>query len=250
MFEMSTASDPNEVDDQVVKVDTFLSESFDLRVRMKDGFSEQYDELYALKFEKWACDLHTKMKNLRALKNKILTQKDECQRRSIQAAELDKQLASAENLSCEIDLRCNSLLYKYDVIFEDLTDYQILEMSKDKKLDEEFNAILDKVTSLASLMSFGEQGMKKSVEDSIEKRNELAKIGAIRKSIDETILKRNNLAKCRKQFVTSLQKVLKERDISDGKLKNASALKIDLPKFFGYDFKMDFYTFKVSEVFR
>ena len=41
-----------------------------------------------------------------------------------------------------------------------------------------------------------------------------------------------------------MQSILVERDITPDKLKNASTLKVEIPKFSGYDSKMDFYTFK------
>ena len=115
-----------------------------------------------------------------------------------------------------------------------------------KNLNDEFNVILDKVTSLASLASFEGHDMQKTVDDPIVKRNELAKIRTIQKIVNDTIVKRNDLANSREKFISGLQNVLIERDISDSKMKNASALKIELPKFCGYESKMDFYTFKTQ----
>ena len=44
---------------------------------------------------------------------------------------------------------------KYDCELDLLGDYQILEISKDKNLDSEFNEILGKVTELASFVLRG-----------------------------------------------------------------------------------------------
>ena len=41
-----------------------------------------------------------------------------------------------------------------------------------------------------------------------------------------------------------LEKEIATRDLSEEKLKNASLLGINLPKFKGYESSMDFYTFK------
>ena len=45
------------------------------------------------------------------------------------------------------------------------------------------------------------------------------------------------------EFLTKLSKVVKERDISERKLKNAAGLKIELKKFKGYESETDIYTF-------
>ena len=56
--------------------------------------------------------------------------------------------------------------------------------------------------------------------------------------------KRDKLALKRKNFLKNLQETVIERDISPDKMKNALGLKIELPKFSGYDSKMDIFTFK------
>ena len=47
-------------------------------------------------------------------------------------------------------------------------------------------------------------------------------------------------------FVTKLNDIITERDISEEKLKHASGLKIELPKFKGYESKTDIYSFKTE----
>ena len=62
----------------------------------------------------------------------------------MKVCERSGQIVRAENLNTEIDFRCKSLLNKYEQKLEDLTDYQILEISQDKNLDLEFNGALER----------------------------------------------------------------------------------------------------------
>ena len=130
----------------------------------------------------------------------------------------------AANLNIEILLRFNALQTKYAIKINNLTDYQILEIYRNKNLDVKFNGILDKVTALAGLVPFGGESVQIMLENAKKKRDKLA-------------VKR-------KHFLKNLQETVIERDISLDKMKNASGLKIELPKFSGYDSKMDIFTFK------
>ena len=52
------------------------------------------------------------------------------------------------------------------------------------------------------------------------------------------------MSKRKEKFITELQTIVLERDISESKIKNLSSLKIEIPKFSGYNSKIDIYTFK------
>ena len=45
-------------------------------------------------------------------------------------------------------------------------------------------------------------------------------------------------------FQQNLQTILNTRDITPDNLRNAATLKVELPKFSGYDCSIDFFTFK------
>ena len=97
---------------------------------------------------------------------------------------------------------------------ENLSDYQILDISQDKTLDQQFNAVLEKVTDLSSLVSGGGEEVKKLLDSASAK-------------LDSVSVKR-------KKFLKDLKAVVDLRDITPDKLKNASTLTIELPKFCGY----------------
>ena len=96
-------------------------------------------------------------------------------------------------------------------------------MNQNKNLDIEFNGILE-VTDLAAFVSTGGE--------------------AVREMLADAAIKRDVVTDKKAKFQESLHNIVMERDITSDKLKNASTLQFELPKFSGYDSKMDFYTFK------
>ena len=144
----------------------------------------------------------------------------------IEAFEKNEQVSQklgAENLSSEINFHCRSLNTRYDQEFRYLSDYQILEINQNKNLDIEFNSILE-VTDLAAFVFTGGE--------------------AVREMLAGAASKREVVADKKAKFQESLHNIVMERDITPDKLKNASTLQFELPKFSSYDCKMDFYTFK------
>ena len=66
----------------------------------------------------------------------------------------------------------------------------------------------------------------------------------VTKMFDKISKTRDRLRKKKDEFYKKLNDIILERDITPDKLRNASELIIDLPKFCGYDGKIDFFTFK------
>ena len=92
------------------------------------------------------------------------------------------------------------------------------------KNDSELREIFEKITSFSKIASLCGEEKEKLLE----------------KPIDD----KNKALKARNDFAKSLHSIFTERDISEEKLKNASGLKIELPKFKGYESKTDIYSFK------
>ena len=134
------------------------------------------------------------------------------------------QLLRGQNLSAEISERLSSLELKFCQNLEDLGDYQLLEISQDKNLETDFNVVLEKITDLAGLVSGGGAAVQKLLDVATSRKTQI-------------ITKKNS-------FFKNLQAIVSSRDVTPDKLKNAASLKIELPKFSGYDSDMDFYTFK------
>ena len=158
---------------------------------------------------------------------KTVSQENEIEKteRSLKKLE-QEQVVKGQNLFSEITKRLDIVEVKYDQDLTGLGDYQILDISQDKTLDQQFNAVLEKVTDLSSLVSGGGEEVKKLLDSASAK-------------LDSVSVKR-------KKFLKDLKAVVDLRDVTPDKLKNASTLTIELPKFCGYSSQMDFYTFKTE----
>ena len=127
-------------------------------------------------------------------------------------------------MAAEVTQRLQGLETKFDQDLDVLGDYQILEISQNKSLESDFNTVLEKITDLAGLVSGGGAEVEDLLQSAVTRK-------------DDVIGKKD-------AFFKKLQLVVSERDVTSDKLKNAVSLKINLPKFSGYDSQMDFYTFK------
>ena len=216
-------NDDNEIDKYVHKIESWINDYFELCAKMKSVCPDEYrkisEEIMNRIFE-----MQQDIKMAKLLKYKIQEVKSDRIRLQVFQNEQRKHLTNAENLIKEVKYRFKSLSKKFDLKLNDLGDYQILEIYQDKNLDQEFNGILEKVTALASLAPFGGEVVRRMGKNA-------SKI-------------REKLAEKREKFSASLQKIVIERDITPEKMKNVSGLTIELPKYSGYESKMDYFTFK------
>ena len=134
-------------------------------------------------------------------------------------------ISNAENLKAEISYQFKSLSKRFQVDLEGLGDYQILEIHQDKKnADSEVASVMRKVTELSVLVPSGGQ-----------------KVARLFEQVSKT---RDRLCQKREVFFAKLEKMILERDITVDKLRSAAELTIELPKFSGYDGKIDIFSFR------
>ena len=114
---------------------------------------------------------------------------------------------------------------KYELPLSELNDSQILEKETElKSLDSEFSRILDLITELSKNYPHGY-----AEADSIIRRAEVGK---------------EKLKTLKEEYASTLKKIVCDRDLSKEKVKNSQLLKLDVPKFIGYESKLNFYSFK------
>ena len=214
------------LDEYLLKMNRYLEEYFDLdtKLRLAHGNGE-YEELYS-KYGHLSSEINQDMKMAKLLKNKLVKLIGQHQKEESDKLKSRTHVLSAESVFSEIQLRCESLESKYELDLKSLSDYQLLEVNQGKNLDQDFNAILEKVTSLASLVRLGGQPVETLLTQAVKLRD--------------------SLATKRKNFSDDLSKLVADRDVTPDKLKNATVLKIEIPKFSGYDSKMDLFTFKTE----
>ena len=139
-------------------------------------------------------------------------------------AVLEEQSLKFDHLFKEIEIRCDAFEYKVDVkSIPTLTNHQLMDAEKRLfDIDKDFSEILDKITYFAG---------KSSSEISKEK-------------VLKIEVKRDSMTTSKKEYFKSVKDEIRERDISEEKLKNALSLNFELPKFSGYDSQLDIFSFK------
>ena len=102
LFDMTEVEDVNEINEFITNVEAFNNQCFDLCARLKCRIGEEYEELYAQKFDKWTRNLHVKEKEAITLKRNILVERENKIRKSAKEIERLNQHELAKNLSKEI----------------------------------------------------------------------------------------------------------------------------------------------------
>ena len=220
-MDLETAKDEQEVGRYILKMEKFIDVIFELCGKMK---SVDFDEFFEQEISETTLDIRQDIKMAKIWKQELLKAKERVSKFAVFQKDQVEYVTRAENLNAEISYRFKYLSKKFVSDLDDLSDYQILEIYQDKTLDSEFNDILEKVTELASLGTLGGDPVEKMLSKVCKTRNRIA-------------LKKD-------AFYDKLSNIIIERDITPEKMKNAAALKIELPKFTGYDARIDFFTFK------
>ena len=229
-YDVASLTSLLELDEFLVKSQELLDEFCEVFSNLKRvAPSQEYNDVYTPKFDTLSKNLSEDVKLVRVSRSKVAGEQVSIpttlpttlsHQPVVSVSNVGNTVLKAQNLSQEIVLRCQNLSSKLDQKLDSLGDYQILEISQNLNFDVEFNRILEKITELSSLADEGESNLP-----DIEKW-------------------RDTLSAKREKFVNSLQDIVASRDITPDKLKNACTIQIDVPKFSGYDSKIDYFSFK------
>ena len=223
------------LDQQVGAAQDLVSGYTDIMVRVEE-VGEEFRMEYEVIFQKVMLKLDGFIKCARIKIDKIKTEKietDEQHGIMLKAekydSELKEKISYCKNMYGNICLRISNLKLKC-VNVSNLSDTEVLDAKKELHfVDSEFNDILDRSTKLCNASS-----------SDIKETNDLVVIVSEKtKDLQESI-------RC---FKDDISREIAERDLSHEKVKNASSMGINLPKFSGYDSALDFYTFK-SDFYR
>ena len=141
--------------------------------------------------------------------------------------EIREKVALSKSIFDNVCERFSKLEIKCGVDVLELPDSEILNKRKEFKIIEsDFNNLLDRVVKLSEI----------NPQEFEETKNFLPLISKRKEKLKTLI----------DLFKMSLEKEIKDRDLSKEKIKNPSILGIKLPRFKGYGSVMDFYTFKVE----
>ena len=234
----------NQIERNINRMAELISGYADLFLRLEDVFSDEYEKEFGDLFEEQnknmndhVCGMKCKVEEIRLLEEKSKAEKDsinslreeekERSEKEKERSEIKRKNEYFNDLFENIKDRVSSVESKCKIILENLTDNQIIETNDTVKfLETEFNEILDRVTKLAEVKPSGNDEAEKNLE----------KACVLKKNLKISIEK----------YQEKLKKEIENRDLSSAKIKDASTLKLNLPKFSGYSSKMDYYTFKAE----
>ena len=224
--DLFTATNESEITKYVLLMEQYVEKFFDLCTDMMQKCPVAFKKDYERKILKYTLEIRHDIKLAKILRHELRKTRDKLAERRIFEKNQMHHVTKAENLIAELQIRFKSISKKYSVSLSDLSDYQILDIQQDKSTDQEFNDILEKVTELASIAPLAGERI----------------VGLVCK-ISRT---RDKLVSKRERFSDELTKIIIDRDITLEKMKQASDIPIEIPKFTGYDCKMDFFTFRTK----
>ena len=224
--DLLTATKDQEIDRYISTMERFIDEVFDVSAKMKQVCPVSYNLNHAKNIQDEIMNIHMDVRLSKLLKHELYDARQKMSCNVLFSADRIKCVTKAENLSAELHIRFKTLSKKYGINLENLSDYQILDLHQKKSGDSEFNEILEKVTEMASLVSVGGEKVKRMLVQ-----------------VSRT---RDKLVSKRESFEDELSTIVVQRDITPEKMKQAAELSIELPKFTGYEGKMDFYTFRTE----
>ena len=192
----------------------------------KDTFGNKYDEQND-KMDTFIREMMKKVQNIKLDDIKALEKHAKAIENDKYECAKKEKIDVCNNMGDNISDRVSNLEYKCNVEVGGLTDCQVSERKKEEStLNSEFNDILDRVTNLVQVNP-----------------SEFEETSGL---IHTTQKKKSNLKNLMHLYLANLDKEIIARDLSEEKLKNASILKLEWPKFKGYNSSIDYYTFKAE----
>ena len=222
-----------EIRENCSKLEHFLEDYYRLLSKAKIGLAGDFEKTFGTAFDDMIVLIRDKINQGKEAVTKIQSDLDEtaAKAKAEHEQEVQKQFVVEQKfqagvLLSEIKNRCDTLTLKCkSSVLANMTDHQLFERQKNmESLDNEMREIFGKVTAFSKIAS-----MCGELKDEMLKEPE---------ALQKKALGARNV------FAKELHSIVTARDISEEKLKNLSGLTIELPKFQGYDSKIDIYTFK------
>ena len=130
----------------------------------------------------------------------------------------------AKHLYDENIILIENLCRSFKVEMTNVSDYLFLDLKKNVfRFTSDLKEILGKITSFSKLVAYcGDDGLRMIEELSNCREDAVAKVT---------------------RFSNELDDLIRERDVTEEKLKSLVSFKIEIPKFKGHESDMDIYTF-------
>ena len=121
----------------------FLEEYFNLAKKLKYYLGERYDKPHGTIFELKSKNMSEDLKMAKFLKRELAKFLGKKESNLTDKTKQKSAFLGATNLRCEINLRREFLENEFEQELENLSDYQLLEVSQSKNRDIEFNGVVE-----------------------------------------------------------------------------------------------------------
>ena len=228
-------NDPDQIEEDIKILNGFSSDYFDIQSEMKIIFADEYVAEFGDNFEKTFEKIdecvssgREKLKALCAEIQSAISKEKELEAENAAKVFLDEQKFKAGNLLKEIKLRCDALIQRCDEsLLNSVSDFQILDIKKRFwDSDSKMYDIFDKVTEYSNLAALCGDDKDDLISESLTLQDDA--LGA------------------RNAFCQKLYQIIEERGIDEEKLRRGHDVPVELPKFSGYESKLDIYSFRAD----
>ena len=234
-FDVQSIDDTADLRDGCARFDSLLDDYYGLlsrtKIALKNDFDTDFKDIFdetLSKITERLLKMKSKIKHLNEEKEQ--SDQKERLRREKEAHDsfIGEQKFQIKIMSEEIESRCNELVSKCDVTcLPKMSDQEIFGRGKSvDAIDCEMRKIFHKLTDLSKLASVCGSEKEKLLEKP-------------QKQKDETLKARND-------YMKLLFSIVRDREITEEKLRSTKGLDINLPTFSGYDSKLDIYSFRTE----
>ena len=136
-----TATSYVEIEKYVSSSEKFLGEFFQLNAEMAQKCPTSFERVFEKDIRNYVFDIRDDIKMAKILRKELQNYRETSAKRGMLEKDQVQYVMKADNLIAELHIRFRSLGKKYSVKLSDLSDYQILDIQKDKSADLEFNSI-------------------------------------------------------------------------------------------------------------
>ena len=215
--EIDQSSTLEEIDVKINRMEQLRTSYRRLHNELKTLLQESYGDQYGSSYECKLQMIKSFIKNANAVK------KDKSEMKSkADVKQKSSKLRSDIFLAQEVKTSMTHLKEVFGVDLDEMNDDEITSRKND--LPKEINKV---------------ENLSKKVHNLLECSNPV-----IENQIDEIVEMYKNINKMKNVYTKAINDEVNEREISKQELFQESKLKINLPKFSGYDSKLDIYTFQ------
>ena len=206
-----------EIDVKINKMEEFRTSYRKKHKELKLILGSKYEDLYSGNYDRKLSSVKEYIKRVNHFKKEMIERKSNADSK-IQASKVRSKTFLYE----ETEKTIRDLNGKFNVSFENMNDEEVANRKGDLPKD------IQKLENLS-----------KKIHDILE-----CSESSMEYKIDEIMQRYRQITKLKESYIQCIENEMRNREITKQELFKESKLKINLPKFSGYESKIDIYTFQ------